>query len=274
MKRQLLPAIVFTMTISIACHKDPVSQPEPPITSTVLKLKDINDRNLPSPFYHFEYDAAGNITLVGFQSGLRIYKVNYNGKNIESMEDTTDPTNKVRLEYVYNNGELLAVKVYDKNGIVVRHCIFSFSPSQQLQQMDWDVADGSIGFYLEETLTFSYYPDGNLMEMVTHNYPVGSEPGFTYSDRFENYDDKPNAGGFTLLHTNPHDLVLLPGLKFQINNPRRNIHTGDGINYDVQYNYTYDSKKRPTVKTGDLNVTNGSNAGQHFETQSTFSYYD
>jgi hypothetical protein len=264
--------LLILITLMISCHKEPSDQPPLPGVTSV-KLKDLNARNLPSPFYHFEYDDSGKITLAGYSSGLRIYNVNYNGSHIESMENTADLSH-IRLEYQYSNGDLLAVRVKDKDGVTLGHCIFTFSSSHQLQQMDWDVADGNVGFYFEQTMTFSYYADGNVMEIVTHNYPVGSQTEATYTDRFENYDDHANADGFALLHTTPHELVLIPGLKFQISNPRRNIHTGDGINFEVNYNYTYDSKGRPTVKTGDVKFTNGTNAGQHFETQSTFSYYD
>lgn len=272
--RKVLTASMIVAMIGTACHKEPVSQPEPPIPTPVLKVKDITEKNLPSPYYHFEYDDTGNITIAGFQSGLRIYDVDYSGRNIESMENTVDPNNKVRLEYEYSNGDLLAVRVKDKNGFTFRHCIFSFSPSHQLEEMEWDVADGTVGFLLEQTLTFSYYPDGNVKEITTHNYAVGSQIEATYTDRFENYDAHLNPDGFSLLHTNGHELILMPGLKFQTNNPGRVIRTGQSVNYEIDYTYTYDSKERPTIKTGDMRFNSGPNTGQHFETRSTFSYYD
>lgn len=274
MKRQLFPVVAIIAMIALACHKDPVGQPEPPVATQALKVKDISEKNLPSPYYHFEYDDTGNITVAGFQSGLRLYDVDYSGKNIESMENTTDPFNKVRLEYEYSNGDLFVVRVKDQNGVTFRHCIFSFSPSHQLQQMDWDVADGSVGFLQEQTLTFSYYPDGNVMQIVTHNYAVGVQTEAVFTDTFEDYDAHSNPDGFSLLHTNGHELILMPGLKFQTNNPHRVTRTGDGINYEIDYTYSYDNKGRPAVKTGDLKFNNGQNAGQHFETRSTFSYYD
>ena len=273
MKRQLLTGSLVMTAIAVACHKNPVSHPGSPIVAPALKVKDINEKNLPSPFYHFEYDDSGKISLVGYSSSLRIYDVNYSGGRIESMENIADLSH-IRLEYEYSNGDLLAVKVKDKDGVTLRHCIFTFSPSHQLQQVDWDVADGNVGFYLEQTMTFSYYPEGNVMEIKTHNYPVGPQAEAIYTDRFENYDDRLNPDGFSLLHTNPHELILIPGLKFQVNNPRRTIRTGDGVNFEIDYTFTYDNKGRPTVKTGDVKFTNGTNAGQHFQSQSTFSYYD
>ena len=273
MKKQLLTASLIGTTITIACHKDPVTQPQSPDVTTELKVKDITEKNLPSPYYHFEYDDSGNITIAGFQSNLRRYDVNYNGNEIESMENT-DPAHKIRLEYEYMNGDPFVVRVKDENGVTIRHCILSFSPSHQLQQMDWDIAEGTVGFLQEQTLTFSYYPDGNVMQITTHNYAVGAQTGSTYTDTFENYDDHLNPDGFSLLHTINHELILMPGLKFQINNPRRVFRTGNGVNYEIDYTYTFDPKGRPVVKTGDLKFNSGPDTGKHFETQSTFSYYD
>jgi hypothetical protein len=273
MKAQHLLLVILVTTI-VSCHKEPSGQPNPPKGLLSLKLKDINVPGLPSPFYHFEYNNSGNVSVEGFEAGLKIYNVHYDGKNITSMENAADPNNRITLEYQYNNGELLAIKVKDKNGFTLRHCIFTFSHSHQLQQMDWDTADGNVGFYLQQTLTFTYYPDGNLMEMVIHNYAVGSQAAATVTNTFENYDDKANADGFSLLHTDFKELLLMPGLRFQINNPRRVIHSGDTVNFDIGYTYTYDDNGRPTIKKGSGTYTVGSNPGQPFETQSTFSYYD
>ncbi|HEV8508505.1 MAG TPA: hypothetical protein VGQ53_24085 [Chitinophagaceae bacterium] len=271
---KILTAILIITTTIVACHKDPVIPPEPPIAAAGLKVKDISERNLPSPYYHFEYDDSGKITLLNYQSGLRIFEIKYNGENIVSMENRVGPVGDIKLEYVYVNGEFVGIKVKNRNGEVVENCIVSYNSSHQLQEIEWDISDGSTGFLIEQTLTYSYYPDGNVMEVVTHNYPIAPQTEAIYTDRFENYDDHVNADGFSLANNSTHEPILLPGTKIQLNNPRRIIRTGDGINFEINFTYTYDSKGRPTVKTGDVLSTNGSNAGQHFQSQSTFSYYD
>lgn len=274
MKRKSLTASLIIMTIAIACHKDPVHWSSPPGVATTLKVKDITERNLPSPYYHFEYDDSGKIALLNYQSGLRIYDVNYNGENIVSMENAVNPGYKIKLEYVYVNGSFVGIKVKNGNGVVIENCIVSYNSSHQLQQIEWDVSDGNTGFLVEQTLTYSYYPDGNLMEVVTHNYPIAPQTEAIYTERFENYDDHANADGFSLANNSTHEPILLPGTKIQLNNPRRITHTGDGLNFEINYTYTYDSKGRPLIKTGDGKITNGADAGHQFETQSTFSYYD
>jgi hypothetical protein len=131
-------------------------------------------------------------------------------------------------------------------------------------------------FAIEETVQFSYYPDGNVEELIYQSYPVGPQTAATYTEKFENYDDKLNADGFSLLHinTNVLHLILLPSVRVQLNNAHRVTHTGDGLNYQVDYTYTYDAKRRPLAKSGDLLITNGSDAGKHVSLMTTFSYYD
>ena len=96
--------LVTQLILLLSCHKQmshpgpsPVVTPPPPAVIPPLNLKDINIRSLPSPYYHFEYNDTGNITIAGYQSGLRIYNVSYSGKNIASMENTSNPNNRVRL---------------------------------------------------------------------------------------------------------------------------------------------------------------------------------
>jgi hypothetical protein len=143
-----------------------------------------------------------------------------------------------------------------------------------LQSVEWEVKIDA-GFAPEQALQFAYYPDGNLKELVHHFYTVGPQTESTFTDNFENYDSKLNVDAFSLLHPDlTHRFYLLPGLKIQLNNPRREIRTGDGVNYEVNYTYTYDAAGRPTVKKGDFLWTKGPDTGKHVGIQSTFSYYD
>jgi hypothetical protein len=133
--------------------------------------------------------------------------------------------------------------------------------------------DGS--FLVDKTMTFSYYADGNL-ELLTEHRPaiVGFQPETTTFDHFEQYDDRINVDGFTLLHNDFFDhLVFLPGVQLQNGNPGRVTHTGDGTNYRVDNVYAYDDQDRPLTSTGDLVILNGADAGRHFQTQSQFTYY-
>jgi hypothetical protein len=132
------------------------------------------------------------------------------------------------------------------------------------------------GMIIEKTMRLTYGADGNLSTITEHRMPIeGVQEDATSITRFEDYDTGINVDGFSVIHNEPFDhLVLLPGVQFQKNNPRRETRTGDGVNYSVAYTYGYDTDgKRPLTKIGDLVVTTGSDAGARVQTSSVFTYY-
>jgi hypothetical protein len=263
---------IALLFISTSCKKDKPDQPAGPPAPLTGKLKDMTERNLPSPAYHFEYDDAGAISKASIYSGLVSYNIRYDGKKILRMESTT---NRDTLQYEYFDGGLTVILVKDMNGVIYRRCLVTFSTSSgQLQNLEWQVREGNVGYAIERTHKFSYSPGGNVSEIITHMYPVGSQQEATYSDKFDDYDDKVNTDGFSLLHPfQLEHLILLPEFKLQLNNPRLEIRTGDGANFQVNYTYTYDASGRPLVKTGDFLWTNGTDNGKHVAIQTTYSYY-
>lgn len=257
--------------ISTSCKKDKPVRPSGPPVPLTGKLKDMTERNLPSPAYHFEYNDSGAISKASIYSGLISYNLRYQGKKILRMESTT---NQDTLQYDYFADGLTIIFVKDHTGFIYRRCLVSYSSSGQLQNLEWQIAEGNIGYAIERTHQFTYDSDGNLSEMVTHMYPVGSQQEATYTDKYANYDDKVNEDGFSLLHPfQLEHLILLPEFKLQRNNPRLEVRTGDGANFQVNYTYTYDGSGRPLVKDGDFLWTNGTDNGKHVAIQTTYSYY-
>lgn len=266
--------LASVLVASISCHKGSTPKPNPPSGGNVVKLKDVSWPHLPSPFYHFEYNNSGDIIHTSFSSELGIYDVIYTGGNITRMESKSI-SNKDTLKYGYDNGNVAFIRIINKDGINYRRAFLTYTATHHLQTIDWELKDGNAGFVPEQTMQFSYYPDGNLKELVNHHYAVGSQIESLYTDRFENYDNKVNVDAFSLLHQDQHHhLFLIPGVKIQLNNPRRNVRTGDGVTYEIDYSYTYDASGRPLVRTGDVLWTSGEDNGKHYQTQTTFSYYD
>lgn len=282
MKTRYLLLIFFVITFT-SCRKQhagkPVPQPVTSVNSRPLKLKDMIERSLPSPFYHFDYSDSGYVAKASFASGLSFYDLAYTNGKVSEMamnKDLPFDTKKDKLEYDYNNGNVTAIRVIDKNGVYYKKCLLTYSPSRQLQQLAWNVKIDNADFATELIMNFSYYADGNLEKISYLFSAIDSQTAATYEDKFENYDDKLNADGFSLLHVNPFylHLILLPSVHLQVNNPHRVTHTGDGDNYTIDYTYTYDAKERPLEKRGDFVYTNGTAAGQHTGILTTFSYYD
>ena len=258
-----------------ACNGEPgttAPTPPPPPEPAVL-LRDIVISNLPSPYYHFEYDAAGRVVTASFASGLTDYEVVYDrGGRITEMRNTA--VNRDRLAYIYDNAARVSAILYaDPSGAVYTRLSLTYDGQRLTRLERRRVVDGA--FVLDKTMSLSYYADGNLQEITEHRPSVdGQQDETTTVDRFEQYDDKLNVDGFGLIHDDFFDhLVLLPGVRLQKGNPARQIHTGDGLNFAVDYTYTYDDKNRPLTKTGDALLLNGADAGRRIPLSSVFSYY-
>ena len=279
-KRAFVKSITIIALFSIvlfACKKEkssinqPPSPPADPPAPAVL-LKEIVIPNLPSPYYHFEYDATGKANFVSFASDFTRYNIVYDdaGKIIELRNDIL--VNRDTLRYFYDNtGKVVAINYIDINGRVYIQIALTYD-GKKLKTLERKRIFGS-DFVVNKTMSFSYYDDGNLKEMVDHRPAVNVQTESTNITRFEDYDSNVNVDAFGLLHNDFFDhLVLLPGIRLQINNPRKEILTGFN-SYTADYTYTYDEKHQPISKRGDLIFTAGPSAGQRFQTNSSYTYY-
>jgi len=270
-------SILLLLTAAVvACKDEPgTTAPTPPVPppSPVL-LEDIVVPSLPSPYYHFEYDATGRVSTLSFASSFFTYDVRYDSRGrIGEMRNITLST-ATRLVYDYDDaGRVGAVRYVDSNGVTFTLLIFSYE-GQKLTGIERDRrVEG--GFIIDKTVSLSGYADGNLETLTEHRPAIeGQQDETTTVDRFEQYDDKINVDGFSLLHDDFGDqLILLPGVTLQKGNPAREVFTGDAPNYTVDYTWTYDDRRRPLTKMGDVQFTSGPQLGQRFQIQSTFSYH-
>jgi hypothetical protein len=254
---------------SLAIQTPPPPPPPPP---SLVLLKDIAIPGLPSPYYHFEYSDAGKITVASFASDFKRYEVDYADGRISEMKNNIGGLVE-RLQYVYDNsGKVIAVNCFDLTGVVSLKFFLTYD-GQQLIKVERQRKLGS-AFVVNKTMTFSYYADGNLKEIIDHRPAINGQVESTTRDQFVQYDNKVNVDGFSLLHNDFFDqLVLLPGVQLQKNNPGTEIFISDGTSYQVSYTYTYNSNDLPLTKTGNATVTAGTGVGQTFQTNSEFTYY-
>ena len=276
MKKQTKVLLVLAMAF-IACHKEhnpdpsilpPPSAPPPP----TFLLKEIQIQSLPSPYYHFEYNATGQITLASFASGFDNYDVTYKNGRISEMKNSGVENND-KLEYAYDNlGRINMVTYISDLGNARARVLLSYD-GQKLATLTRQLKINS-DFVIDKVMTFSYYPDGNLLELSQHRFAVAGQNDVTYSDKYEEYDNKINTDGFQLIHDDFFDhLVLLPGVQLQKNNPGKVTHTGDVDNFKVVYSYTYNDKNLPVSRVDDFTILTGSDAGRVFQSGATYSYY-
>lgn len=238
-----------------------------------MLLKDIVIPNLPAPYYHFEYDSDGRIRLASFASGLTNYDVTYTGDRITELRNNI-LVNHDRLEYIYDDsGRVSLIREVDDTGATFRLVGLTYAGAK-LIGLERDIRVPG-GFIIDKTMSMTYDSDGNLKDLTEHRPSItGLQTNQTIVDHFEQYDSGINVDGFSLLHDDFFDhLVLLPDVQLQHGNPRRQIRTGDAENFVLDYTYTYDASNRPVAKHGVLTFTTGPNTGRQFQVGSAFSYY-
>ena len=248
----------------------PPPAPPPPASIADVRLSEVVIPNLPSPHYRFGYDSSGRVTFASFASDLRTYDVEYKGDRIAGMQSTRF-TNE-RLSYFYDGAGKPTLVTYSGNsgGVYVRvHLAYA---GDRLVRLDRKrLLEGT--FQLEKRLSFVYDATGNLAQLTEQRLPVGGQTEATVVDRFEGYDRGINVDGFSLIHTESADhLILLPGVRLQLGNPAGLTRSGTGLNFHIDYTYTYDHENRPLTKHGEVVVLSGASAGQRFQTDAAFSY--
>ena len=235
-------------------------------------LQDVVVSRLPAPYYHFDYEPGGRISRVSFASGFLSYEVVYqNGRIAELRNNAVGNTD--RLQYVYDAfGRVATVNYLDPPGTVFARVRLTYD-GDKLSRLDRE-RNLAAGFTLEKTMSFSYYADGNVEEIVDHRPALNGQPASTTVDRFEQYDDGVNVDAFGLIHNDFFDhVVLLPDVQLQQGNPARETFTGGSEDYRFDFTYTYDALNRPLTKGGTATILSGPDAGRTIPLHTAFTYY-
>src|SRR4030095_11756644 len=163
MRRYLLLLVVLQVLIACRKHRDLIPPPPPPPAATAVLVKDIVLDHLPSPYYHFEYDASKKVSFVSFASDFTRYNVLYSGGIISEMRNNI-LVNKDRLLYTYNSsGQVEFIRYADSTGVVYK-TVDLFYDGPRLTRLDRARRMGT-GFVYEKTIRMSYYADGNLKDI-------------------------------------------------------------------------------------------------------------
>jgi hypothetical protein len=97
--------ILLLTTGLFSCKKENGSSDppagQPPAQPPGSLLKEIVIPNLPSPYYHFEYNSDGKLTSTSFASGFEVSNIIYNGNRVSEVRDVLPP-NSNKLQYLYN----------------------------------------------------------------------------------------------------------------------------------------------------------------------------
>jgi hypothetical protein len=277
--RYVLILLTFGMS-QFSCKKDPLSPPTnppdvPPLTAAEhILLKDIIIPNLPSPYYHFEYNQDSLISRVNFASGFSIYDVVYDRDRIGEMRNNII-VNHDTLRYSYDPaGSLHEIDFINESNIIYRHVHFIYE-GRRIKEIDWEVKQDDSLFFTDRTVTFSFYPDDNLKTMVDDRPAVKGSPEQIFTTLFEQYDSSINVDDFSLIHDTYHDhLFLFQEFRLQKNNPgKETFSVNDVMFYHEDFAYIYNTDSTPSSKKVDFVYTSGPNTGQKFETTYMYTYY-
>lgn len=271
MRTSMSLSLTIALAAVVACGDSQGPSGDPGGPPAVL-LKDVDVDHLPAPYYHFEYEPGGRISRLSFASGFLIYDLRYQAGRIAELRNTT-AGNMDRLQYVYDAaGRVEAVNYLDPSGTVFARVRLTYD-GDKLSKLDRE-RNLAAGFTLEKTMSFSYYADGNLQEIVDHRPAMNGQEASTTVDRFEQYDDNINVTAFGLIHNDFFDhVVLLPNVQLQKGNPARETFTGGGVDYRFDYTYTYDAQQRPLVQDGTATILTGPDAGRIIPLHTAYSYY-
>ena len=266
--------VLLMAALLSACGSDssPATAPPQPDPHPTVLLEDVVIPQLPSPYYHFAYDAAGRMTNASFASDFTMYTLSYMDGRLSEMQNNI-LVNHDRLVYSYDAAGNVAQVDYVGSAGVFTQVRFTYDGAK-LVGLERQRKNAS-GFVVDKTMTMTYGADGNLSDLTEHRPAIeGFQPEATVTDHFENYDPGINVDSFGLLHQDFFDhLVLLPRVQLQKSNPRRITHSGDGDHYVVEYTYQYDNENRPLSKAGVLTFTSGTQSGRQFNVGATYSYY-
>ena len=271
MRRHIFLILGCVLAVSACSDDASITDPDPLVPPAAL-LKDITIPNLPSPYYHFEYDAAYRVRRASFASDARAYDVTWSEGRIAKLANTVGSRDTLLYNYD-GSGRVGTVNQVNDNGQVISITSFTYDGARLVKAERKVKLGGDV--VVDRTLSLTYDDAGNVKDIVDHRPLIADHQAeSTTTDHFEQYDDKLNVDGFALLHPDFGDaLILLPGVELQRGNPARETFTGDSLAYTATYTYTYDDRNRPLTKVGDVTWTKGSDKGQQFQTQSSFSYY-
>ncbi len=282
MKKNLFPIILMVMLFFAACKKDNANEGNAPVPVPIptpvqlddtarVRLKDIVSTNLPSPYYHFEYDNQKYVTRINFASGLDRYMLQYENKRVKRMINTI---NGNQLLYTYSNAKVSLITEF--SGITrekLWEYFFAYNAANQLTEIRWiRYSNGGTTSHAYRRLTFAYHADGNLQSFTDFFADSNGQLQFSSTTKYLDYDAGVNVDDFSSFKNFFETLLYLPAVKLQKNNARTVLILGTDNDYKINYTYQY-SNGLPVVKAARMQQTRGTGTGNTTNFSTTFIYY-
>lgn len=258
--------------IGFSCKKNPPVIPDPVEEPQAFRLKELSYQGLPSPYYQFSYAANGQLQGFSWKGGARVFALTYTNNRIIKIE-RTDPGSKISVDYQYTGTRLASLSYRNAAGEIYKRAFLAYLPTGQLGEIEWEIKTDA-GYVTQCILTYEYHPDGNLKqrEELMTDIP-GVQQGHLFVDAFSDYDETVNTDAFVWLQPEDEIPAPMPGIVLQLNNPRKLVRSGNGVNYTMDFVFHFGPGKIPLYRLGKGLFLTGTSAGQTFENNSNFSYY-
>ena len=150
--------------------------------------------------------------------------------------------NNDTLLYNYANRQVISIRHTNATtGKPLWTYDFSYDNNILKEIRWWNFPAAGVDSMLYRKVTLAYYPDGNLERYDDYNSFNSGAVTLTNSVKFTGYDQGINVDDFYLLKNFFDDLLFLPQVKFQKNNPAHVTMTGINNDYTIDYNYQYNA---------------------------------
>ena len=211
-----LSFVISLIVIFTACRKDP--QPHNPVEPLVtdirtVRLKEVIEQGLPSPYFKFTYTDSGYISDITFADGLFVYALSYKNQRINKMVNTK--SNEV-LTYYYMAGNVSYVTLDNATGKKLRSYKINYNNNRQLTQVYWYVFANDIqDSLLERKVLLQYDANGNLVKNEDYRINANAEFELSSVTQYADYDNRINADNLYLLKDFMGHFLYLPQVKLQ-----------------------------------------------------------
>lgn len=274
MKSFLVTAAVVFFIMCLSCKKSGNDgNNQPPISdSGTFVLKEAEVDRLPSPYFQLTYNDSNFVTHIDFASSMLSYKVEYEKNRVIRMINNTF-VNHDTLSYTYANNRVVTIRhTSASTGKPTWRYDFLYD-KDVVKEIHWWSFPSGPDSVLYRKVIMQYYSDGNLQQYDDYySQTTGGPVTLSTTVKFTNYDQGVNVDDFYLLKNFFEDVLFLPQVKLQKNNPAHVTMTGGYEDYVTDYTYQYNTNKLPTAKNYTVAVTRGPNAGQQFTFTDHFSY--
>lgn len=271
--KHLLLWIAF-ICLAASCKKDPITNV--PIDTPVkdiqtIRLKEVIEPGLPSPYYRFIYTDSGYISNIDFADGLVTYAITYNDHRISQVVNTK--LNE-QLTYYYTNGNVSYITLKNAPGNKQLSYTMGYNNSRQLIEVKWHLFENNTQDSLtERKVALSYDAKGNLSKIEDYRLDANNELKISRTALYADYDNGINTDDLYLLKSDfMEHLLYLPQVKFQKNNPRVVVIKSGENEFRVDYTYTY-YNNLPVTKSIRMEQTAGDEAGKVSHFTNRYSYY-